>query len=101
MTTQEAKLAEYLKEQSVTMNNTILLDRNIAEKSMTYLLKNGITILSLSFVSLSDSGVEKIKSLYISYAEKPASMDKMMKDIESVTAEYSHIEISIELKKTP
>ena len=101
MTTQEAKLAEYLKEQSVTMNNTILLDRNIAEKSMTYLLKNGITILSLSFVGLSDVGVDKTKSLSISYLEKPASMDKMMKDIESVTSKYSHIELSIELKKTP
>ena len=101
MTTQESKLVEYLKEQPVVMNNTILVDRHILEKSLTYFLENGITILSLSFASLSDSGVEKIKSLYISYAEKPASMDKMMKDIESVTAEYSHIEISIELKKTP
>ena len=101
MTTQEAKLVEYLKGQSVTMINTILLDRSIAEKSMTYLLKNGITILSLAFVSLSDVGLQKAERLNISYAEKPAPMDKMMKDIESVTSKYSHIEISIELKKTP
>ncbi len=99
MTTQEAKLVEYLNGQSVSMNNTILVDRNIVENSMTYLLKNGITIISLSFASFSENGVDKAKSDYISYSEKPASMDKMMKDIQSVTAEYSHIEISIGLKK--
>jgi hypothetical protein len=55
----------------------------------------------LAFVSLSDVGLQKAESLNISYAEKPAPMDKMMKDIESVTSKYSHIEISIELKKTP
>ena len=31
MTTQEAKLVEYLNGQSVGMNNTILVDRNIVE----------------------------------------------------------------------
>ena len=50
MTTQESKLVEYLKEQTVVMNNTILVDRDIVEKSLTYFLGNGITILSLSFV---------------------------------------------------
>jgi hypothetical protein len=101
MTTQEAKLVEYLNGQSVSMNNTILVDRNIVENSMTYLLKNGITIISLSFASFSDNGVDKTNSDYISYSEKPASIDKMLKDIQSVTAEYSHIEISIGLKKMP
>ena len=101
MTTQEAKLVEYLNGQSVSMNNTILVDRNIVENSMTYLLKNGITIISLSFASFSDNGVDKTKGDSISYSEKPASMDKMLKDIQSVTAEYSHIEISIRLKKLP
>ena len=101
MTTQEAKLVEYLNGQSVGMNNTILVDRNIVENSMTYLLKNGISIISLSFASFSDNGVDKTKSYCISYSEKPASMDKMLKDIQSVTAEYSHIEISIGLKKIP
>ena len=101
MTTQEAKLVEYLNGQSVSMNNTILVDRNIAENSMTYLLKNGITIISLSFASFSVNGVDKTKSDYISYLEKPASIDEMLKDIQSVTTEYSHIEISIGLKKMP
>ena len=101
MTTQEAKLVEYLNGQSVSMNNTILVDRNIVENSMTYLLKNGITILSLSFASFSDNGVDKTKGDYISYLGNPVSMEKMMKDIQSVTAEYSHIEISIGLKKIP
>jgi poly(3-hydroxyalkanoate) synthetase len=101
MTTQESKLVEYLKEQPVVMNNTILVDRNIVEKSMTYLLENGITILSLSFVNLSDSGVEKNKEAYISYLDKSVSIDKMMNDIKAEKAEYTHIEISVRLKNQP
>ena len=101
MTTQESKLVEYLKEQPVVMNNTILVDRNIVEKSMTYLLENGITILSLSFANLSDSGVEKNKEAYISYLDKSVSIDKMMNDIKAEKAEYTHIEISVRLKNQP
>ena len=101
MTTQESKLVEYLKEQPVVMNNTILLDRHIVEKSMTYLLENGITILSLSFANLSDSGVEKNKEAYISYLDKSVSIDKMMNDIKAEKAEYTHIEISVRLKNQP
>jgi len=101
MTTQESKLVEYLKEQPVVTNNTILVDRNIVEKSMNYLLKNGITILSLSFASLSDSGVEKTKDAFISYLDKPVSIDKMMNDIKAEKAEYTHIEISVRLKNEP
>ena len=80
------------------MNNTILVERNIAEKSMTYFLENGITILSLSFTSLSDSGVEKTKNASISYLDNPVSMDKMMNDIKAEKAEYTHVEISVLLK---
>jgi hypothetical protein len=101
MTKQESKLVEYLKEQPVVMNNTILVDRNIVEKSMTYLLENGITILSLSFASLSESGVEKNKDAYISYLDNPVPMDKMMNDIKAEKAEYTHIEISVRLKNQP
>ena len=98
MTTQEHKLVEYLKEQPVVMNNTILVDRNIAEKSMTYFLENGITIQSLSFASLSETGVEKTKNASISYLDNPVSIDKMMNDINTQKAEYTHIEISVRLK---
>ena len=101
MTTKESKLVEYLKEQPVVMNNTILVDRNIVEKSMAYLLENGITILSLSFASLSESGVDKNKDAYISYLDNPISMDKMMNDIKAEKAEYTHIEISVRLKNQP
>ena len=101
MTTQESKLVEYLKEQPVVMNNAILVDRHIVEKSLTYFLENGITILSLSFVSLSDSGVEKTENASISYLDKPASMDKMMSNIKAEKAEYTHIEISVRLKNQP
>ena len=101
MTTEESKLVEYLKEQPVVMNNTILVDRNIVEKSMAYLLENGIIILSLSFASLSESGVEKNKEAYISYLDSPMSMDKMMNDIKAEKAEYTHIEISVRLKNQP
>ena len=98
MTTQEHKLVEYLKEHPVVMNNTILLDRNIVEKSMTYFLENGITIQSLSFASLSEAGVEKTKNASISYLDNPVSIDKMMNDINKQKAEYTHIEISVRLK---
>ena len=98
MTTQESKLLEYLKEQPVVMNNTVLVDRDILEKSMTYLLENGITILSLSFASLSESGVEKTERASTSYLDNPVSMDKMMNDIKAEGADYTHIEISIRLK---
>ena len=101
MTTQESKLVEYLKEQPAVMNNTILVDRNIVEKSMTYLLENGIIILSLSFASLSDCGVEKTKAAHISYLDKAVSIDKMMNDIKAEKAEYTHIEISVRLKNQP
>ena len=98
MTTQEHKLVEYLKEHPVVINNTILVDRNIVEKSMTYFLENGITIQSLSFASLSDTGVEKTKNASISYLDNPVSIDKMMNDINKQKAEYTHIEISVRLK---
>ena len=98
MTTQEHKLVEYLKEHPVVMNNTILLDRNIVEKSMTYFLENGITIQSLSFASLSETGVEKTKNASISYLDNPVSIDKMMNDINTQKSEYTHIEISVRLK---
>ena len=98
MTTQESKLLEYLKEQPVVMNNTVLVDRDILEKSMTYLLENGITILSLSFASLSESGVEKTERASTSYLDNPVSMDKMMNDIKAENADYTHIEISVRLK---
>ena len=101
MTTQESKLLEYLKEQPVVMNNTVLVDRDILEKSMTYLLENGITILSLSFASLSESGVEKTESAYISYLDNPVSRDKMMNDIKAEKAEYTHVEICVRLKNQP
>ena len=101
MTTQESKLIEYLKKQPVVMTNTILVDRNIVEKSMTYLLENGITILSLSFASISDSGVDKTKNAHISYLDKSVSIDKMMNDIKAEKAEYTHIEISVRLKNKP
>lgn len=101
MTTQESKLVEYLKEQPVVMNNTILVDRHILEKSLTYFLENGITILSLSFASLSDSGVEKTENACISYLDKPASMDKMMNDIKAEKSNYTHVEISVLLKNQP
>ena len=83
------------------MNNTILVDRSIVEKSMTYFLENGITILSLSFAILSDNGVEETKNDYISYLDNSVSMDKMMNDINAQKAEYTHIEISIRLKNQP
>ena len=98
MTTQEHKLVEYLKNQPVVMNNTILVDRSIVEKSMTYFLENGITILSLSFASLSESGVEKTERASTSYLDNPVSMDKMMNDIKAENADYTHIEISVRLK---
>ena len=101
MTTKEHKLVEYLKDQPVVMNNTILVERNIAETSMTYFLENGISILSLSFTSLSEGGVEKTKSACISYLDNPVSMDKMMNDIKAEKAEYTHIEISVRLKNQP
>ena len=83
------------------MNNTILVDRNIAGKSITYFLENGITILSLSFASLSETGVEKTKNACISYLDNPISMDKMINDIKSEKAEYTHVEISVRLKNQP
>ena len=83
------------------MNNTILVDRDIVEKSLTYFLENGITILSLSFASISDSGVEKTENASISYLDKPASMDKMMNDMKAEKAEYTHVEISVRLKNQP
>ena len=101
MTTQESKLVEYLKEQTVVMNNTILVDRNIVEKSLTYFLENGITILSLSFVSLSESDVEKTENASISYLDKPASMDKILNDMKAEKAKYTHVEIAVRLKNQP
>jgi len=101
MTTQESKLVEYLKEQTVVMNNTILVDRDIVEKSLTYFLGNGITILSLSFVSLSESDVEKTENASISYLDKPASMDKILNDMKAEKAKYTHVEISVRLKNQP
>ena len=98
MTTQESKLLKYLNQQPVVMNNKVLVDGDIVEKSITYLLENGITILSLSFAILSESGVEKTESASISYLDNPVSMDKMMNDIKSANAEYTHIEISVRLK---
>jgi len=101
MTTQESKLVEYLKEQTVVMNNTILVDRDIVEKSLTYFLGNGITILSLSFVSLSESDVEKTENASISYLDKPASMDKILNDMKAEKAKYTHVEIAVRLKNQP
>ena len=101
MTTQESKLVEYLKEQTVVMNNTILVDRDIVEKSLTYFLGNGITILSLSFVSLSESDVEKTENASISYLDKPAAMDKILNDMKAEKAKYTHVEISVRLKNQP
>ena len=101
MTTQESKLVEYLKEQTVVMNNTILVDRDIVEKSLTYFQGNGITILSLSFVSLSESDVEKTENASISYLDKPASMDKILNDMKAEKAKYTHVEISVRLKNQP
>lgn len=101
MTLEEKKLIEYLKDQLDVINNTILVDRNIVEKSMTYFLENGITILSLSFASLSETGVEKTKNASISYLDNPMSMDKMMNDIKAEKSEYTHIEISVRLKNQP
>jgi len=101
MTTQESKLLEYLKEQLAVMNNTILVDRDIVEKSLTYFLENGITILSLSFASISDSGVEKTENASISYLNKLVSMGKIMNNIKAEKAEYTHIEIAVRLKNQP
>jgi len=101
MTPQESKLVEYLKEQTVVMNNTILVDRDIVEKSLTYFLGNGITILSLSFVSLSESDVEKTENASISYLDKPASMDKILNDMKAEKAKYTHVEIAVRLKNQP
>jgi len=101
MTSQEHELVEYLKHHPVVMNSTVLVDRDIIEKSLSYLLENEITILSLSFVTLSENGIEKIENANISYLDDVASMDKMIADIGATSVEYSHVEISIRLKKQP
>ena len=93
ITIQEYKLIEYLKEQSAVMNSIILVDKDIVEKSISCFLGNGITILSLSFVSLSESGIEKSQNGYVSYINNPVSMDEMMSEINASNAEYTHIEI--------
>jgi len=101
MTTQEYELVEYLKQHPVVMNNTVLVDKAIIEKSLSYLLENEITIKSLSFVSMSENGVEKIENQNIQYLDKQASLEKMIKDVSKVLVDYSHIEISIRLKNQP
>ena len=102
MTTQESKLARIFKRATAVMNNTILVDRDIVEKSLTYFLENGITILSLSFVSLSDSGVEKTENASISYLEQACyRWIKYEQILKAEKAEYTHIEISVRLKNQP
>ena len=101
MTTKEYELVEYLKQHPVVMNNTVLVGTDTVEKSISFLLENGITILSMSFVILSENGVDKVENTNISYLENPASFEKIMNDINSTVSTYTHIEISIRLKNQP
>ena len=101
MTTQEIELVEYLKEHPVVLNNTVLAEKGTFQKTLSYLIENEITILSLSFVTMSENGVEKTENAIFSYQDKEVSLESMIEDVVQAAIEFTHVEISVRLKNQP